>query len=510
VSIPSGAQDNSAGEGSGANSTWHMQIDGISIAAGGSATVAFDVTIAAGTPRGTLIENRADITNPGGIGAAPSALPVIVSESSIPGSGNKPLYLYRTSGSNSLSRTRPTAAQQSVTIYGGGDYEDWVLSPVLAQNISIDGSTGRIPVQVIVAAASSGRTVAMTLYRGASVIGTVTRSINNGFATLVTFDVPVTVNPLTVDAGQSIRLRIQNNTIQSNRSITVYPATGGNFSLVNLNSLTVINVDQVAFYSPTDPGGSPLSTILPGQTVYIRATVSDPFGSYDITSARLRLTAPDGSVLFDENTPEGTDLGIAQKVFEFEYTFPSDAAEGIWTARVTAEEGSEGSVRDTGIGTIRLVRPPDITVLKSVVTESDPINGGSNPKAIPGATMVYTITVQNHGGSGADSNSVVISDPIDDSTDVYLGNFMGVGPVRFSNGAIPSGLSYFFGGLDNPVDDLEFFDEYGNPYTPPLPLGADGYDSNVRQLRINPKGIFNGVGGVYVPSFTLQFRVRVK
>ena len=35
------------------------------------------------------------------------------------------------------------------------------------------------------------------------------------------------------------------------------------------------------------------------------------------------------------------------------------------------------------------------TVLKTVVVESDPINGTTNPKAIPGAILLYTITVTN-------------------------------------------------------------------------------------------------------------------
>jgi uncharacterized repeat protein (TIGR01451 family) len=40
----------------------------------------------------------------------------------------------------------------------------------------------------------------------------------------------------------------------------------------------------------------------------------------------------------------------------------------------------------------------------------DPINAASNPKAIPGARVEYTITVDNTGGSAA--NNVVITDPI--------------------------------------------------------------------------------------------------
>lgn len=50
-----------------------------------------------------------------------------------------------------------------------------------------------------------------------------------------------------------------------------------------------------------------------------------------------------------------------------------------------------------------------ITILKSAATYSDPFNGTTNPKAIPGAVMTYTITVANAAG-GANATNVTISD----------------------------------------------------------------------------------------------------
>ena len=44
-----------------------------------------------------------------------------------------------------------------------------------------------------------------------------------------------------------------------------------------------------------------------------------------------------------------------------------------------------------------------IAAVKSAAVISDPINGGSNPKAIPGATIRYTITVTNSGSEDADA-----------------------------------------------------------------------------------------------------------
>lgn len=52
-----------------------------------------------------------------------------------------------------------------------------------------------------------------------------------------------------------------------------------------------------------------------------------------------------------------------------------------------------------------------LTVLKTSKIISDPLNGTTNPKAIPGATVEYCISVANAAGS-ATASSVAISDPL--------------------------------------------------------------------------------------------------
>lgn len=52
-----------------------------------------------------------------------------------------------------------------------------------------------------------------------------------------------------------------------------------------------------------------------------------------------------------------------------------------------------------------------LTVVKRSKVISDPVNGTTNPKAIPGATIEYCISVANAGGS-ATASSVAISDPL--------------------------------------------------------------------------------------------------
>lgn len=82
----------------------------------------------------------------------------------------------------------------------------------------------------------------------------------------------------------------------------------------------------------------------------------------------------------------------------------------------------------------------DYTVLASALTVSklsrvisDPVNGTTNPKAIPGATIEYCIVVANASGS-ATASSVAISDPLP-GTVTYSSSY-GI----FLNGTVTSGV----------------------------------------------------------------------
>ncbi|MGH8371884.1 MAG: hypothetical protein ACRETO_04045, partial [Gammaproteobacteria bacterium] len=72
ISKPGGSTDSSTGTG-GTNGTGHLNITGIGIPANGSATIVYDVTVAATDTPGFTIDNTATITNPNGPGAAPAA-----------------------------------------------------------------------------------------------------------------------------------------------------------------------------------------------------------------------------------------------------------------------------------------------------------------------------------------------------------------------------------------------------------------------------------------------------
>lgn len=152
-----------------------------------------------------------------------------------------------------------------------------------------------------------------------------------------------------------------------------------------------------------------------------------------------------------------------------------------------------------------------LTMLKSAITISDPVNGTASPYNIPGATLLYSLQTTNSGSGTVDTDSVVVTDSIPANTALYV-NDLGTGPILFIDGSAPvnSGLSYTFTSLGSSTDDLEFSSDGGASWNyTPVP-DADGYDLNVTTLRINPKGVMRASNGVDNPVFTLRFQVRVQ
>ncbi len=517
VSIPGGATNSSTGAGTGANGTGYLNITNISVPANGSVTVVFEVTIGAVAP-GTLIDNTATVTPPAGAGASPAAPTVIVSQSSIPQTGNKPLYLYGAPGLQ-LSRTPTPGAPAFVNLL---ELQSaiWTQTPVLQANSTLDPSVNpNVPVNLYLASNNAGGqnrniTVSLVCSSGGTTL-TANRIIFLSTAvTLQTFNLPLGA-ALTCTAGNSWVLTITNNTVGAgSRELRVYPVSGGNISRAVLPTTTVINVDSIAVYDAAWPGGSPIVTTPTGATVYVRSVISDPFGSFDITGATITITDSLGAVRVNAAAmTQVADSGALTKTYEYTYVVPAGGPAGNWTIRVVGAEGTEGTVSDLAQIALNVYIPlPNILMLKSFQVSSDPFNGAVNPKAIPGAAMLYTVTATNQGPGATDADTVVITDPIPANTELFVGDLggPGSGPVLFSDGATPSGLSYSFINLGSGADSIAFSNDSGATWVyAPTPDG-NGYDANVTNIRVSLSGTFNAAAGPNQPSFSLQFRVRVK
>ena len=76
-------------------------------------------------------------------------------------------------------------------------------------------------------------------------------------------------------------------------------------------------------------------------------------------------------------------------------------------------------------------RPPAILLQKNLVTVYDPVNNTTNPKAIPGSWVDYTITTSNNAVGDVDNDTLVVTDPLPTGVALFVGDLgaAGSGPA---------------------------------------------------------------------------------
>ncbi|MEA3008389.1 MAG: trimeric autotransporter adhesin [Sphingomonadales bacterium] len=155
---------------------------------------------------------------------------------------------------------------------------------------------------------------------------------------------------------------------------------------------------------------------------------------------------------------------------------------------------------------------PSLTTVLSHPLVSDPSNGTVNPKAIPGAVLVYSLSVSNSSAGYPDSNSMAVVQSVPAQASLFVGDLgsTGSGPVAFAQGSPSSGLTYAYSSLASTTDDLAFSNNGGASFGYTPAADASGYDSAVTHIKVSPKGVFAGASGSGSPSFTISYRIKVK
>lgn len=141
-----------------------------------------------------------------------------------------------------------------------------------------------------------------------------------------------------------------------------------------------------------------------------------------------------------------------------------------------------------------------VTRISSVI--SDPINGTTLSKRIPGSVLLYTTTVANSGTSAVDAGTLVIAEPVPANTDLYVAS---TPAVTFTDGTPTSGISL---GSANVTYSKQAGG--GAPYTYTPVANAAGYDPLVTGIRIAPSGSMKAGTGALLPNFSISYRVRVR
>jgi len=140
-----------------------------------------------------------------------------------------------------------------------------------------------------------------------------------------------------------------------------------------------------------------------------------------------------------------------------------------------------------------------LTITKVGTLVSDPVNGVTNPKYIPGAIVRYTFTVTNTGPSSVTNNSVWLIDTL--PTQLRVGTSSS--PI-FTQGSPTSSLTFTAG------TDIKYSSSATAPTTfagcTYSPVSA--YDAAVKFVCLNPKGTMAGSTGT-PPGFTLSIQAQV-
>lgn len=386
VTVPTGATDNS--------SATQLAVTGVNVPAGGTVQIKFRATIAPGTATGTAISNSASINNPSGLGGSVVATTIVVGTP--PATGMKALYLYGNDaatgaaacvapGPCKLSRLSP-AVNTTVALPQGPTGTTWQLTPTLQSALAFDTTVVNIPVTLNLSVVNMARTLKLIaeVYCSNAVpvppAAPVFPSSGPGWAAVA---VPLTLTSTatalsiptptaTCPVGSSVMLRVTNYraTPRIGRDAIVSPVLApSTYSTLMLPSLNVINVDSVAAYNTVYPATGTTTKYSGGQTVYVRAVVSDPFGSFDITAAKatikdsagvVRVNAVAMTMVADSAVPPPVPPATAAtKTFEYAYTIPSGVPGGVWSVDVTADEGTEGTVSHTRAGGFEVAPPVD-------------------------------------------------------------------------------------------------------------------------------------------------------
>ena len=490
---------------------------GFTIPAGQNLYLRLDANIAAGTPPGSYT-NQAHARIGAVRVASTSGAPVTVSAPR--------LFLTKTTttpniGKDAYGNYTPAHFVVTITNTGNADATGIVLTDTLPA-----GFTVNTPPVV-------KRTVGGTMT-------TLTHGVDYGYTfaagTLTVNTIPPGGFVLPAASGQPSILTIEYDAAIA--PATVAGAYTNSASITSTNAgahgpvTATVNLHDVSLSKTT---GTP--TVAPGGTVTYTITVSN-HGALALTNVVVSDYLPTGFsyvagsttgtgwAAVEPNLVNGPALPIwtipslpaaSTATITFQAKVAATVTPGTYRNSVTASANA-GAVPFPNPGPTAPVTvhapQPALSVLKTVALVSDPVQGATNPFAIPGSVVEYVITVTNSGDGSPDADSVVIVDPVPAGVDLVLSDIAGPGsgPVRFVDGAQPSGLSYTFTNLADAADDLDFSNTAGPGYNwayTPTP-NASGVDPNVRAVRIHLRGTMAPKTGAVAPGFQLHLRMRVR
>jgi uncharacterized repeat protein (TIGR01451 family) len=277
---------------------------------------------------------------------------------------------------------------------------------------------------------------------------------------------PVPVTPGSTDRVQTFMVTNEGNTTRDfsltspNSATPAFGEPSEDFDATNVRRFVDANgngtyqagIDLATYIDELEPDSS--------VTVFVLADIpltvgNDDVASYDLIAQTAAGGSPgsQGGDILTDDSAAADDPATVQTVF----ADAAGTADNLEDGRHSSKDAYKGL-------------SADLAVSKTADVSADPVNGNTNPKAIPGATVDYSIVVDNNGSVTA--TNVVIVDAVPGSTAFLVG----------STSSTPGGAT------------IEYSDDGGATWTYVPAAGPDGSDSNVTHLRVTFASIANGSG----------------
>lgn len=253
----------------------------------------------------------------------------------------------------------------------------------IVNSVTLDYQVGGVPQTAVVA--TDTFTVDRKVVVSVSEIGSTTTQVGPGQASAVTTFQVINSSNATIDVALSAT-QLSGGTAAHGgtdnfdvTAVKIYVDANGNGTFESASDTLVTYLDQLAADAP--------------KTVFVVASVPVGRATGDVAGVKLTGTA-------SEATAAGS-LGAtitASSGANAQNSVDTVLADANATNGNTAYDGMDFAQDDY------TVLAATLTVTKTSRVVSDPVNGSTNPKAIPGATVEYCIAVSNAAGSATATN----------------------------------------------------------------------------------------------------------
>ncbi len=489
------------------------------LAVGATATITFTATLGSAMPTGSY-GNSASVDFGGTSGSgrnsvSDTALVSIANAPSIAKAFSSPFAAAKTVVVNGTTTLTFTLTNPNAAALAGGTFtDDFPTGTVLASTALGGTCSGGV--------LTSRATTGPTAFSGPTVNDISIKVTSASVPANGTCSVSVTVQATTAGAKVNTSSVLTSSNVGSSAvgasdTLNAYapPTVSKAFSLSSLPNGGSTTVTLTLGNPAVNPGnltGISVSDVLPASpgamTVYATSSTNGCGGTVDgRTGAGAYAALAAGNTEFRLT---GVTLAAnATCTLAVSVTASTPGTFTNTTTAVVAGGVTAGAITVTGVvsNTATLtISGPTLYNLKTVTVLTDPVNGASNPKNIPGAEVLYSIRITNTGAGTVDNNSMVIVDQIPPSTQMFVGNLGAPsGPIAFVDSTTPpSGISWS-------SSNIQFSSTlppgpYAFTYTP----SGTGYDPLVTAIRLNPQGTMAPASGGNNPYFELRFKVQIK